>query len=176
MKYVTLLALLSVSNVLAAEMVLGEREIDPGVRLTFEIAPKDVVIPTDLHLAENKTDVHIEVLAVWSASAPAGFPEDGFVGYLRVEARVTNERTGDSAEFVLTPHLNLVDSLHYAQNIKLPGPTDDLYEVTFRVGSARQALGLHFDWVDTYGSSLIDDQKFTFSGLALGPMANAYRR
>ena len=71
MKYVILLALLSISNVLAAEMVLGEREIDPGVRLTFEIAPKDVVIPTDLHLAENKTDVHIEVLAVWSASAPA---------------------------------------------------------------------------------------------------------
>ena len=52
------------------EMVIGEATINPGIHLTFEGAIKDDVAPLGVFLAENETDVHIEMLAHWSEDAP----------------------------------------------------------------------------------------------------------
>ena len=65
-----------------AETFLGIKEVNPGISLTFEIAAKDTILPAPFYLPEKDTDIHVEVLAVWSDSAPAGSMVGGFVAYL----------------------------------------------------------------------------------------------
>jgi len=121
----------------APEQTLSEKTIGPGIHLVFEAAPKDDVTPYEQHLAENKTDVHIEVLTTWSedpdVEVPEGVQRGGFIGFLHFFATITNETTGAAETVELTSHVTLGDAMHYARNVSLPGCPDDTYSVTFTV-------------------------------------------
>ena len=159
------------------EMIIGEASIDPGVHLIFEGGIKDDVAPTTVFLAENKTDVHIEMLANWSENAPKGSVLGGHVAYLKVSVLVKNEITNTSTTVILTPHINLSDGFHYAQNIKLPGNIDDKYSLKFSIEPPIYgSLGMHYDWRQQVGQNLSSNSSFTFDGLNFYKIAIANRR
>jgi uncharacterized protein involved in high-affinity Fe2+ transport len=142
-QYLQLVFLFLSINVSTEEMIIGSETIDPGIKIVFEAAPKDIVFPEKFYLPESETDIHIEMLANWSEDNLVSVPPGGFVAYLKVKAIVANEK-GAIIETDLTPHLNLVDNLHYAQNIKLPGSIKDLYDVTFIIEPPdRKSFGIH---------------------------------
>jgi len=165
----------------AQEMVIGEDVIAPGIHLVFEAAPKDDVTTYDQNLAEEKTDMHLEVLATWadapSVAVPEGVMRGGFVGYLHFFATVTNEATGAAQTLTLIPHITLGDGMHYARNVSLPGETTDSYTVTFAVRPPDETeLAFHKSWRDAHGAPLVEAQSFTFEGLDFEKMAAATRR
>lgn len=162
----------------AQESVFGEKVVEPGVKFTFIAAPKDAVHPRAKHLSEDRTDIHLEVLAGWTkdASEAVGAPVGGFVPYLHLFARVTNERTGQSEKITLVPHINRSDNVHYARNVALPGPPNDPYTVVFSVHPPEKfELATHRDWRKTYGDTLFDPLKVTYEGLQLADVAKATR-
>lgn len=179
---VTLLAggLLTAAPAQAQERTLGEETIEPGIHLVFEAAPKDDVTPHEQHLAENKTDVHIEVLTTWSEDpdieVPEGVRRGGFVGFLHFFATITNETTGAAETVELTPHVTLGDAMHYARNVSLPGSPDDTYSVTFTAQppSGRE-LAFHESWREAHGQPLFEAREFTYEGLNLAEVAAATR-
>ena len=159
------------------EMIIGEASIDPGVHLIFEGGIKDDVAPTTVFLAENKTDVHIEMLANWSENAPKGSVPGGHVAYLKVSVIVKNEISNTSTTVNLVPHLNLSDGFHYAQNIKLPGKIDDKYTLKFIIEPPIDgSLGIHYDWRQQVGKELSPSGSFTFDNLNFSKIAKATRR
>ena len=162
-------------NVLAEEMIIGSERIDPGIEIVFEAAPKDTVFPEKFYLPESETDIHIEMLANWSEDNLVSVPSGGFVAYLKVKAIISNEN-GAIIETDLTPHLNLVDNLHYAQNIKLPGSIKDLYDVTFIIEPPdSKSFGIHYDWHEKFGG-LIQESSFTYKSLNFEQIAIKQRR
>ena len=159
------------------EMVIGEANIDPGIHLIFECGIKDDIAPNTVFLAENETDVHIEMLANWSENAPKGSLPGGHVPYLKVSLIVINEITNTSATVNLDPHLNLSDNLHYAQNIKLPGKIDERYTLKFIIEPPTNgSLGMHYDWRQQVGEELSPGGSFTFVDLNLSRSSKATRR
>ena len=159
------------------EMVIGEANIDPGIHLIFECGIKDDIAPNTVFLAENKTDVHIEMLANWSENAPKGSVTGGHVAYLKVSVLVKNEITDTSTTVNLVPHINLSDGFHYAQNIKLPGKIDDKYTLKFIIEPPVDgSLGMHYDWRQQVGEILSPGGSFTFDNLNFSKIANATRR
>lgn len=165
----------------AQEAILAEETFGPGVHAIFEGAIKDDVTPRAQHLSEENTDIHIEARVTWapdeSVDVPEGAQRGGFVPYLRMWARVTNEETGRQTFVTLVPHLNLGDNMHYGRNMALPGPRDGTYRVTFRVAPPQKfALSLHRDWREQYGNQLFEQQTFTYEGLNFEEVANATRR
>jgi hypothetical protein len=162
----------------AQEQVFGEEVIGPGVKFTFIAAPKDAVQPNAKHLAESQTDIHLEVLAGWTEDVAdtVGAPAGGFVPYLHLFARVTNEETGRTQKVSLVPHINLSDNAHYARNVALPGAPDDPYTVTFSVHPPQEfELATHRDWREEYGDSLFEPTTVTYEGLQLAKVAKATR-
>ncbi len=160
-----------------AEMIIGKAFIEPGVDLIFEGGVKDEIMPEQYYLSENQTDVHIEVLANWSSSAPKGSPEGGHVAYLNITAIVINETTGTSDTHKLTPHVNMSDNLHYAKNIKLPGKIDELYTVIFEIRPPKNdELGMHYDWRYAVDNELIVAERFEFNNLDFKEIALSKRR
>ncbi len=156
------------------EMIIGKKTIKPGIELIFEGAPKDTIFPKDLHLAEKDTDIHIEMLAQWTDDNSAFAPARSFVAYLNVSAEIKSKN--GSSKIKLTPHLNLTDNLHYAQNIKLPGRLDDLYDITFTISPPKKEdLGIHYDWNLKFGG-LIKKTSFTFRNLDFEKIALKSRR
>ena len=172
--YFALLIFSSV-HVYAAEMIIGEEEISPGIILIFVGAPKVTVHPMQYFRAESDTDIHIEMLANWSDGAPKGSPAGGFVAYLEVYAAIKGSG-GNEIVVKLTPHLNMSDNLHYAQNIKLPGKIDELYDVTFTISPPKQdQLGIHYDWNGEVGP-LIKETIFEYKNLDFKEIALSSRR
>jgi len=164
----------------AQERTLGEGTIGPGIHLVFEAAPKDDVTPYEQHLAEDKTDVHIEVLTTWSEDSdvevPEGVQRGGFVGFLHFFATITNETTGAAETVELTPHVTLGDAMHYARNVSLPGSPDDTYSVTFTVQPpGERELAFHESWREAHGQPLFEATTFTYEGLDLAEVAAATR-
>ena len=126
------------------EMVIGESSMDPGINLIFEGGIKDDIQPAKYYLEEKSTDVHLEVLANWSETAPSGSPLGGHVAYLEVTAEIINEQTKESSSVELTPHLNMSDNLHYAQNVRLPGKVNETYTVIFKISEPKSGnMGMH---------------------------------
>ena len=159
------------------QMVIGEATIDPGIHLIFECGIKDDIAPNTAFLTENKTDVHIEMLANWSENAPKGPVPGGHVAYLKVSVLIKNEITNTIATVNLAPHINLSDGLHYAQNIKLPGKIDDKYTLKFIIEPPiNGSLGMHYDWRQQVGQTLSSSGSFTFDDLNFSKIANATRR
>ncbi len=163
--------------VAAQELVLGEESFYPGIVLIFEGAVRDAVTPRQAHLEEELTDVHIEARANWNADEtliPEGTPPAGFVAYMNIYAQVTNQTTGKETFATLTPHLNLIDNLHYARNIALPGEQTDLYTVKFFVSPPdKHTLALHRDWLNEYGDRLFPRKEFTYENVDFFDIATA---
>lgn len=173
--HIILLLLLS-TQLLAEEMIIGKESIYPGIDIIFEGAPKDTVFPKENHLEESRTDIHIEMLANWSKENKFGAPSGGFVGYLEVSAQVTNQKTQKTLTTELTPHINLTDNFHYAQNIKLPGKSDDLYRVVFAIKPPKSdALGIHYDWYHKVGK-VIESSTFNYKNLSFDKISKELRR
>ena len=160
------------------ELVIGEERVDPGIVFIFEGAIKDHVMPTNMHLAENETHVHIEARVNWdSKNVPKGTPKMGFVPYLYINAKIINEKTGLSTFIDLVPHINLVDNFHYARNISLPGKIDDLYTVIFNViPPSSMDLSLHKDWSINYGNSLFKQTSFKYKSVYFKEIAESSRK
>ena len=159
----------------AEEMVFGEEIISTGLKIIFEAAPKDTIFPSDHYLAESETDIHIEMLINWSDESPYGSPVGGFIPYLDVTAKIVGQN-GNLEITKLTPHLNIIDNFHYAQNIKLPGAIDEIYKVTIIINPPSDGeLGIHYDWKEKYGS-LLDQKVFTYTDLSFKEIALKSRR
>ena len=157
------------------EMIFGSEKLSNGINIIFEAAPKDVVYPEEYFLNESDTDIHIEMLINWTNDAPEGSPKGGFIPYLEVTAVIINQK-GDSLETQLTPHINLTDNFHYAQNIKLPGKIDELYDVIIKISPPeKEELGIHYDWKDKYGI-LLKQQKFQYKKLSFKSIAEKSRK
>ena len=162
-------------DVFAEEMIFGEETIAPGFTIVFEAAPKDAIFPKNYFLDESSTDVHIEMLINWSDKSPAGSPVGGFIPYLDVTAKIEN-MDGNSKIVKLTPHINIVDNFHYAQNVKLPGSIDEMYKVTIEINPPSDGeLGIHYDWKEKYGY-LLDQKVFTYTNLSFKDIALKSRR
>lgn len=162
----------------ALELIIGRETVPPGIAFVFEGAIKDQVAPAEHHLDVAQTDVHIEALVNWSpaGSVPKGTPRGGFVPYLRINAVVTSQTTGESVHATLTPHVNLVDSLHYARNIALPSAITDKYEVVFHVYPPdRFGLAFHKDWVAAYGAALLKPVSFRYRDVDFEAIAQSRR-
>ena len=159
------------------EMVIGESSMDPGIILIFEGGIKDDIQPAKYYLEEKSTDVHLEVLANWSETAPSGSPLGGHVAYLEVTAEIINEQTKESSSVELTPHLNMSDNLHYAQNVKLPGKVNETYTVIFKISEPKSGnMGMHFDWRNQVAKTLTPGGRFEFNNLDFEEIALSTRR
>lgn len=162
----------------ALELILGRETVPPGITFVFEGAVKDEVTPAEHHLDVAQTDVHIEALVNWSTAGgvPDGAPRGGFVPYLRINAVVTSQTTGESVHATLVPHVNLVDSLHYARNIALPSAITDKYEVVFHVHPPDKFdLAFHQDWVNAHGAALLKPASFRYRNVDFEAIARAKR-
>ena len=177
-KLILLILTLNLNFSISQELIIGEETVDPGIVFIFEGAVKDHVMPSEMHLKENETNVHIEARVNWDIkNTPKGSPEGGFVAYLHITSKVTNQKTGLSTFIDLIPHINLIDNYHYARNISLPGKKDELYTVEFNViPPTNIELSLHKDWLDKYGSQLMNNQYFLYENVNFEEIANASRK
>ena len=177
-KLLCLILLLNLNFSISQELIIGKEIVDPGIVFIFEGAVKDHVMPIGMHLKENETNVHIEARVNWDVrNTPNGSPEGGFVAYLHITSKVTNQKTGLSTFIDLTPHINLIDNYHYARNISLPGKKDELYTVEFNViAPTNIELSLHKDWLDKYGNQLMTNQYFLYENVNFEEIANATRK
>ena len=184
MKFINTKSLFALFLVLTAmdlralpEMVIGESSMDPGIILIFEGGIKDDIQPAKYYLEEKSTDVHLEVLANWSETAPSGSPLGGHVAYLEVTAEIINEQTKESSSVELTPHLNMSDNLHYAQNVRLPGKVNETYTVIFKISEPKSGnMGMHFDWRNQVAKTLTPGGRFEFNNLDFEEIALSTRR
>ena len=159
------------------ELIIGQSSIEPGIDLIFEGGIKDDVTPAKYYLDEYATDIHIEVLANWSSNAPSGSPIGGHVAYLEVTAEIINENSKESSNVELTPHLNMSDNFHYAQNIKLPGNVNESYTVIFKISQPVSGnMGLHYDWRNQVANSLTPGGRFEFKNIDFEQIALSTRR
>ena len=160
---------------ISEEMIFGKEIINEDMIIIFEAAPKDTIFPEGNFLKESETDIHIEMLINWSSTNTKGSPVGGFIPYLNVIAKVAN-KNGMSKSYKLTPHLNISDNFHYAQNIKLPGEIDDIYDVTIEIAPPKEnELGIHFDWKKKH-KILIDRKTFKYKNLSFKEIALKSRR
>ena len=174
--FASLIAIIFLSSITKSEeMIFGKEVLENGIVVIFEAAPKDKIYPENFFLEEGKTDIHIEMLMNWTDESPEGSPVGGFIPYLNVAATIRNQN-GAMKRVKLTPHLNLTDNFHYAQNIKLPGEINDLYDVVIEVAPPEnEQLGIHYDWNEKY-KYLIEKQKFTYKNLSFKDIAEKSRR
>tara|TARA_Y100001970_G_scaffold5642_1_gene6345 strand:+ start:1049 stop:1597 length:549 start_codon:yes stop_codon:yes gene_type:complete len=177
-KIILSLLLIFINNpILSYEMIIGEEKISPGIDITFEAAIKDEIKPKKYFLDQDATDVHLEVLINWNKDAPEGSPEGGFIPYLKVKAVITNLRNNIKEEFLLTPHINLVDNYHYASNIKLSGKISDNYNIEFFISPPGEGeLGYHYDWVNRVNYPIIQPFSYLFKNLNFKKIINLKRR
>ncbi|MBT3737490.1 MAG: hypothetical protein HOG33_00180 [Candidatus Marinimicrobia bacterium] len=159
------------------ELIIGKERVNPGIVFIFEGAIKDQIIPNALHLDEEETNVHIEARVNWdNKDIPRGTPAGGFIPYLNITATVTNESSGFKTFVDLKPHINLVDNLHYARNISLPGSINDLYSVQFNIIQPTKVdLALHRDWLNEFGEQFISNQIFNYNSINFKEIAQASR-
>jgi len=175
----TIYAFILIFNLLfpAPELVIGEERIEPGIVFIFEGAVKDHIMPMGMHLEEEQTHVHIEARVNWDENnIPDGTPPSGFVPYLHITALVTNQNTGLSTFVDLVPHINLIDNFHYARNISLPGKDTHYYTVEFHVMPPTHIdLAIHRDWLNIYGSKLMESNSFKYKDVYFEEICGASR-
>ena len=170
---------LAAASAHALELVIGEETVTPGIVFIFEGAVKDQISPAMQHLDVSQTDVHIEARVNWieNGKVPKGTPRGGFVPYLKVNAVVTSQTTGESVHATLLPHANLVDNFHYARNIALPSAISDKYEVVFHVSPPGEFdLAFHKDWVSAHGTPLFKPMTFRYKSVDFEAIAKAMRK
>ena len=159
------------------ELIIGKEVVDPGIVFIFEGAIKDEIHPKSLHLDENETNVHIEARVNWDIeNIPKGAVPGGFIPYLNITAKITNQDNGLRSFIDLTPHINLIDNFHYARNIYLPGSDEDLYSIEFSISPPQSAeIALHKDWKLIYGNKILKGYKFFFKNLDFKEISRSKR-
>ena len=177
-KLILLILTFNLNFSISQELIIGEETVHPGVVFIFEGAVKDHIMPSGMHLKENETNVHIEARVNWDIkNTPKGSPEGGFVAYLHITSKVTNQKTGLSTFIDLIPHINRLDNYHYARNISLPGRKDELYTGEFNViPPTNIELSLHKDWLDKYDNQLITNPYFSYENVNFEEIVNASRK
>ena len=82
---------------------------------------------------------------------------------IKLLQKIINKKTRESVSYDLVPHINLTDNFHYANNIKLPGNKDDLFEVIFDIKPPPiGGLGYHYDWRESVNKNLISKKTFIY--------------
>ena len=159
------------------ELIIGKEVVDPGIVFIFEGAVKDEIYPKSLHLDENETNVHIEARVNWDIeNIPKGAVPGGFIPYLNITAKITNQHNGLRSFIDLTPHINLIDNFHYARNIYLPGSDEDLYSIEFNITPPQSAeIALHKDWKLIYGNKILKGYKFFFKNVDFKEISRSKR-
>tara|TARA_B100001057_G_scaffold377670_1_gene382963 strand:+ start:5411 stop:5974 length:564 start_codon:yes stop_codon:yes gene_type:complete len=165
------------STLIAEEMIIGKEKIYPGIALIFEGAIKDNIYPEEFYLSEQNSDIHIEALATWTNDGPVGSVEGGFVPYLEIKVKIINQKSQKSVSYDLVPHINLTDNFHYANNVKLPGKKDDLFEVIIDINPPSiGSLGYHYDWRENVNKNLISKKTFVYKDQNFSKWASLSRR
>ena len=166
--------LLVSGSINAGEVEIGSESINGEISLIFEAAPADDVYPHSMHLPEEETEVHVEVRANFEDNNRYASAAGGFVPYLNVNVFIKNRVTGDALHITLPPHLNLVDSFHYARNIDLPGdPVSDSYDLTFFIEPTGPfKVQIHADFRINVGDKIIEAQEFTFENINFAEVFN----
>tara|TARA_B100001029_G_C15060061_1_gene457640 strand:- start:280 stop:828 length:549 start_codon:yes stop_codon:yes gene_type:complete len=159
------------------ELVIGKEKLNPGITVVFEGAIKDQIYPPKINLEVDNTDVHIEARINWdNSNRPKGASVGGFIPYLNLNAKITNQKTGRNILVDLIPHINLNDNFHYARNISLPGNIDNLYNIEFTIKPPEKLdLSFHLDWSKKYGNKLIDEHNFKYNNINFYEVAKAIR-
>ena len=159
------------------ELIIGKKVVDPGIVFIFEGAIKDEIHPKSLHLDENETNVHLEARVNWDIeNIPKGAVPGGFIPYLNITAKITNQHNGLRSFIDLTPHINLIDNFHYARNIYLPGSDEDLYSIEFSITPPQSAeIALHNDWKLIYGNKILKGYKFFFKNVDFKEISRSKR-
>ena len=159
------------------ELIIGKEVVDPGIVFIFEGAIKDEIHPKSLHLGENETNVHIEARVNWDVeNIPTGAVPGGFIPYLNITAKITNQANGLKSFIDLTPHINLIDNFHYARNIYLPGSDEDLYSLEFNITPPQSTeIALHKDWKLIYGNKILEEYKFFFKNVDFKEISRSKR-
>ena len=159
------------------ELIIGKEVVDPGIVFIFEGAIKDEIHPKSLHLDENETNVHLEARVNWDIeNIPKGAVPGGFIPYLNITAKITNQDNGLRSFIDLTPHINLIDNFHYARNISLPGSDEDLYSVEFIITPPQLTeIALHKDWKLIYGNKILEEYKFFFKNVNFKEISRSKR-
>ena len=102
-KFIYILLILNLNFSLSQELIIGEERVDPGIVFIFEGAVKDHVMPSGMHLKEAQTNIHIEARVNWDTkNVPDGTPAGGFVAYLHITAKVTNETIEEYMEQLIS--------------------------------------------------------------------------
>ena len=161
----------------AEELIIGKGNLSNDINIVFEAAPKDTLYNNAREvLSEKETDIHIESLVNWNNDIDiSGQLPEAFIPYLIIISEITNENTKEKSTVELTPHINLSDGFHYAENIKLPGLRSDTYKIKFTVSIDEKKLTYHNDWKDLYSYPLFDEKEFEYSNLDFEKMAEAVR-
>lgn len=74
------------------------------------------------------------------------------------------------------PHRNLIDNLHHARNITVPGSVDALYTTTFTISPPQgKNLGTHHDWHQKVGY-LNEESTFTYQDLLFDEVSKKIRK
>ena len=159
------------------ELIIGKEKVEPGIIFIFEGAIKDQIIPDAMHLDKSQTHVHIEARVNWDKkNIPKGTPPGGFVPFLYLTATITNQNSGYKTFVDLKPHINLIDNFHYARNIALPGPINELYTVRFNVTPPTKIdLAIHQDWFNLYGEKVLSTYVFEYENINFKEIAEATR-
>ena len=159
------------------ELIIGKEVVDPGIVFIFEGAIKDEIHPKSLHLDENEANVHIEARVNWDTeNIPNGAVPGGFIPYLNITAKITNQHNGLKSFIDLTPHINLIDNFHYARNIHLPGSDEDLYSIEFSIIPPQSAeIALHKDWKLIYGNKILKGYNFFFKNVDFKEISRSKR-
>ena len=160
-----------------SELIIGKELVDPGIVFIFEGAIKDEIHPKSLHLDENEANVHIEARVNWDIeNIPKGAVPGGFIPYLNITAKITNQHNGLRSFIDLTPHINLIDNFHYARNIYLPGSDEDLYSIEFSITPPQSTeIALHKDWKLIYGNKILKGYKFFFKNVDFKEISRSKR-
>lgn len=174
----SVICLLISSLIFSQELIIGEERLDQGIIIIFEGAIKDHIEPSNRHLGVLESNIHLEARVNWDVTnTPNGTPPGGFVPYLHISAKITNNKTGQTNYVDLVPHINLVDNFHYARNTSLPGTNLDLYSVEFKIMPPTFIdLSYHKDWVNTYGAYLVKEAVFNYEKVNFFEIANATRK
>lgn len=176
---ITILILIQ-SKAHAIELIIGEEKEKPGIVYIFEGAVKDTVHGKNINnLKENQTNIHIEARINWDNNKhkiPKGATPNGFIPYINVAAKITNQKTKISSFIDLLPHLNLIDNYHYARNITLPGDIKDKYTVEFYIKPSNEKIIFHNDWYKKYNSTLTKQQYYKYKNIDFEQISRASRK
>ena len=104
------------------EVLLLERELSGGaIRVILEVAPPDEVTATPPTIPRDQAHIHLEAQIRYLQDVLGGRVANEYVPYLDVQAHIVNDVTGEVLDITLRPHVGIVEGLHYAANVILPG-------------------------------------------------------